>query len=323
MYAPEPERVVAEMHRVLRPGGRAVSAVWGERGKCGWADIFPIVDARVQSEVCPMFFRMGTGDCLARAYASAGFVDIRSHRFSSTLDYASADEACEAAFVGGPVALAYSRFTEAMRAGAHADYLASLEAYRHDGGYAVPGEFVVVAGTKQGGRSMSNLAARESLERARRLFLEKPAVARKSNTAATAVWRDGLSCEVSGPAGERAITDMPQPMGGNGQGPNPGWLLRASIASCAATAIAMRSTMMGVALKTLEVRVESESDVRGLVGIPDVSTALGSLRMSVRIGADGVDDARLRELAAWGEANSPVGCTLRDRPRVALEIDVV
>lgn len=170
---------------------------------------------------------------------------------------------------------------------------------------------------------MSNLAARESLERARRLFLEKPAAARKQNTTATAVWRDGLSCEVSGPAGERAITDMPQPMGGNGEGSNPGWLLRAGIASCAATAIAMRSAMMGIALKTLEVRVESESDARGLVGIPDVSTALDSLRMSVRIGADGVDHARLRELVAWGEANSPVSCTLRDRPHVALHIAVV
>lgn len=148
MYAPDPERAVAEMHRVLRPGGRAVCVVWGERGRCGWAGIFAIVDARVQSEVCPMFFRIGTGDCLERAYASAGFAGIRSRRFPSALDYASREEACEAAFVGGPVALAYSRFTEGMRADACADYLASIEAYRCGDGYAVPGEFVVVAGTK-------------------------------------------------------------------------------------------------------------------------------------------------------------------------------
>jgi ubiquinone/menaquinone biosynthesis C-methylase UbiE len=148
MYAPDPERAVTEMHRALKPGGRAVCAVWGERSRCGWAEIFPIVDARVQSEVCPMFFRIGTGDCLQRAFVSAGFGGIRARRFAATLDYASADEACEAAFVGGPVALAYSRFTEAMRAEAYAEYLASIEPYRNGDGYAVPGEFVVVAGTK-------------------------------------------------------------------------------------------------------------------------------------------------------------------------------
>jgi ubiquinone/menaquinone biosynthesis C-methylase UbiE len=148
MYTPDPERAVAEMHRVLRPGGRAVCAVWGERSRCGWAEIFPIVDARVQSEVCPMFFRIGTGDCLERAYASAGFGGIRARRFATALRYGGADGACEAAFVGGPVALAYSRFTEATRAEACADYLASIEPYRIGDGYAVPGEFVVVAGTK-------------------------------------------------------------------------------------------------------------------------------------------------------------------------------
>ena len=150
MYMPDPERAVAEMHRVLRPGGRAVCVVWGDRRNCGWAGIFRIVDARVQSEVCPMFLRIGTGDCLERAYASAGFSGMRGRRFSSTLEYADSEEACEAAFVGGPVALAYSRFTEDMRTEACAEYLASIEAWRRGDGYAVPGEFIVVMGKKQG-----------------------------------------------------------------------------------------------------------------------------------------------------------------------------
>ena len=170
---------------------------------------------------------------------------------------------------------------------------------------------------------MSNLQARDALERAQRVFLEKPAAARKANATATAVWRNGLSCEVTGPAGEKVMTDMPEPMGGKGSGPNPGWLLRASMASCAATAIAMRAAMHGIELSQLEVYVESASDARGLVGIPDVPTALGDMRMSIRIGAEGVDESRLRELANWGEGHSPVSCTLRDRPPVTLEVSVL
>ncbi len=169
---------------------------------------------------------------------------------------------------------------------------------------------------------MSNLRAKEAIERAHRLFSEKPGAAKRPNTTARAVWRDGLLCEVSGPGVERATTDMPEPMGGSGNGSNPGWLLRAGMASCAATAIAMRAATLGIALSTLEVNVQSESDARGLVGIPGVPTALGNMSMSIKIGADGVDEATLRELAAWGEANSPVSCTLRDRPNVAVEVSV-
>ena len=68
MYVPDPVRALCEMRRLLRPGGRAAAAVWGARRNCGWAEIFPITDARVASDVCPMFFHLGTKDMLARAF---------------------------------------------------------------------------------------------------------------------------------------------------------------------------------------------------------------------------------------------------------------
>jgi ubiquinone/menaquinone biosynthesis C-methylase UbiE len=145
MYVPDPVRALCEMRRLLRPGGRAAAAVWGARRKCGWAEIFPITDARVASEVCPMFFHLGTGDTLAHAFEAAGFTEIRSERLSTTLSYASAEDALAAVFCGGPVALAYSRFDEATRRAVHAEYLESIAAYRTGDGYAVPGEFVVAA----------------------------------------------------------------------------------------------------------------------------------------------------------------------------------
>lgn len=170
---------------------------------------------------------------------------------------------------------------------------------------------------------MSNLRAREPLERARQIFLERPAAARKANASATAVWRDGLRCDISGPAGEKAASDMPGPMGGEGSAPNPGWLLRASMAACTATAIAMRAARLGVELTSLEVSVESESDARGFVGIEGVSTAMSGLRMSIKIGADNVSALQLREIAKGGNAISAVSSTLREGPPVAIGVQVI
>jgi ubiquinone/menaquinone biosynthesis C-methylase UbiE len=143
MYVPTPLKAMQEMHRVLRPGGRCVVAVWGRRDHCGWAEIFPIVERRVASEVCPLFFQLGHGETLRYVMGEAGFSGVSVERLSVTLHYDSDADACGAAFAGGPVALAYSHFDAAMREEAHAEYLASIAPWRAGSGYDVPGEFVI------------------------------------------------------------------------------------------------------------------------------------------------------------------------------------
>jgi ubiquinone/menaquinone biosynthesis C-methylase UbiE len=149
MYVTDFAGSIREMFRVTRPGGRAVSAVWGKRDRCGWAEIFSIVEKRVESDVCPMFFQLGTGEMQAALFANAGFADIQTERITTVLEYENGEEACVAAFAGGPVAMAYSRFDDATRASAHADYLESIALFKREAGYAIPGEFVVTKGLRE------------------------------------------------------------------------------------------------------------------------------------------------------------------------------
>ena len=93
MYLPEPVNAMRRIRHILKPGGRFAAAVWGRRDRCGWAGIFPVVDSRVQSEVCPMFFQLGTGDNLGTALQIAGFSDIQIHRLAVPLEYPSAEDA--------------------------------------------------------------------------------------------------------------------------------------------------------------------------------------------------------------------------------------
>jgi ubiquinone/menaquinone biosynthesis C-methylase UbiE len=146
MYVAEPPNALRDMRRVLRPGGRAAAAEWGARKNCGWAEIFPIVERRTSSDVCPMFYALGTGSTMADAFRSAGFTDVRDERISVPIVFPTADAAVGAAFVGGPVALAHSRFDDATRQSAYAEYLESIEVFRQGEAYHVPGEFVAAVG---------------------------------------------------------------------------------------------------------------------------------------------------------------------------------
>jgi ubiquinone/menaquinone biosynthesis C-methylase UbiE len=145
MYMPKSQLAMCEMRRVLRPGGRMVLAVWGERSRCGWSALFPIVDAEVASEVCPLFFSLGHQDTLARLCTEAQLEVVDSHRIAATLIYADVCEACNAAFVGGPVALAWSRFSTVVRARVSARYAEAIEPWRRGVGYEIPAEFVIVS----------------------------------------------------------------------------------------------------------------------------------------------------------------------------------
>ncbi|HJW74750.1 MAG TPA: OsmC family protein [Thermoleophilia bacterium] len=171
---------------------------------------------------------------------------------------------------------------------------------------------------------MSTASISDAIRKVSDVFRAEPEKAHSKGVPATARLVEGLRFEVTGTSGEKVVTDMPAALGGAGNAQAPGWLLRAAIASCTATVAAMRAAQTGVDLNTLEVTVESEADQRGLLGTDEnVSAAFSALRVRVRIGADGVAPDDLRALATWGDAHSPVACTVRKSPAAAIEVKIV
>jgi uncharacterized OsmC-like protein len=170
---------------------------------------------------------------------------------------------------------------------------------------------------------MSTEHIRQSLSKVAKHFAEHPQDALSQDKPAVALLEAGLRCRAQAPNGATLVSDMPSPLGGDGSAPTPGWLLRAALANCDATVIAMRAAQLGVVLKRLEVTVASQSDDRGVLGISDaVPAGPLSVRVTVRIAAEGASDQDLRDLVHWAEQHSPVSDAVRRAVPVTTEVVV-
>ena len=159
---------------------------------------------------------------------------------------------------------------------------------------------------------MSSDHVRESIEGAIEYLDQHPEEASYTDTAATGEIEETLRCHALAPDGTAVMSDMPSSIGGGDAAPSPGWLMRAALANCDATAIAMRAAQVGVELTKVEVIVDSESDDRGLLGMDDaVPAGPLSMRTRIRIAAEGVDQSRLQEIVEWAERYSPVADAIR------------
>src|SRR5436190_11796559 len=143
---------------------------------------------------------------------------------------------------------------------------------------------------------------RNAIETASGYLRDHPDAAAGTDAAATAVLEQGLRFRVEGPKGEVA-SDMSESVGGGATAPTPAWLLRAGLASCDATLVAMEAARDGVELTDVEVTVDSESDFRGILGVDDsVDPGPLKLRVRIRLAASNATEDQLREIAQRAES---------------------
>ena len=124
-------------------------------------------------------------------------------------------------------------------------------------------------------------------------------------------------------------TDLPTAVGGEDSAVTPSWLLRAGLASCVTTRIAMAAAVEGIVLAELEIVATSRSDVRGLLDMVGgdgerISAGPFDVQLHVKIGAsDGTSAERLHSLVERCHRCSPVSSAVQDATPIGLKIEVV
>jgi uncharacterized OsmC-like protein len=167
----------------------------------------------------------------------------------------------------------------------------------------------------------------KAIQRVRAVLAHRTRAGIHTDEPATARLDEGVRVITRHANGTRIATDMPAELGGDGLHVTPGWLLRAGLAACLATRIAMEAAEAGIPLTRLEVSARSTSDARGLLGMMDdqgapVTPAPSEVQLDVRIGAADVPGERLRAMIERSFHCSPVSAAIERAIPVRLHVDI-
>src|ERR1700722_2875674 len=111
----------------------------------------------------------------------------------------------------------------------------------------------------QWSRAMTMHAISTAIARVTAILQRRPEFGLHNDAPAIARWESGLRVVSGHENGTQVVTDMPIELGGGGNLVTPGWLMRAGLASCAVTSIAMTAAAEHIELTALEVSARSRS----------------------------------------------------------------
>lgn len=154
MLVPDPAAAAAEARRVLRPGGRAVFAVWGPRSENPWlATLLDAVSEELGVPVPPPGvpgpFSLSDRAVLTELLASAGFGDVAVREVSTPMHAGSFDEWWTVVpALAGPVGPLLASLPDDRREAVRSAARAALADFAGSAGYELPGVSLVGVGRR-------------------------------------------------------------------------------------------------------------------------------------------------------------------------------
>lgn len=152
MLMPDAERALAEMRRVLVPGGRVAVAVWSAQSKVNTLGIvrraLERYDAFDPLPGAPDFFRFGKAGAMERALRAGGFRQVRSERMTVEWVFEGPVEFWDSMKKGPSLRRVLSRVPPTVRRAVQEDVFRALEKYQRQGKLCIPNEAVLALGVK-------------------------------------------------------------------------------------------------------------------------------------------------------------------------------
>jgi SAM-dependent methyltransferase len=154
MFALDPAHAVAEIRRILRPGGRVALAVWGPRARNPWLSlVFDAVSAQLGATVPPPGvpgpFALDDPERLAGLLAGAGLADVAVTEVPTPLRDASFEAwLARTSALAGPLAKRLAGLPEPARRQLRDRLEAAVRPYRTPAGLDFPGVSLVASGRR-------------------------------------------------------------------------------------------------------------------------------------------------------------------------------
>jgi len=155
IHVPDPEKALAEMRRVVRPGGRLAASVWrAPQPTNGFGLLYGAMKRHGNPDVPlphgPDFFQFSEPEKLAGALQISGFAGVEVERVEQSWEFSEPLGLVTALLEGGVRARALLRAqTEDARNAISAAVIEGMRQYRSsDGAYRVPMPALVGSGRK-------------------------------------------------------------------------------------------------------------------------------------------------------------------------------